>query len=163
MTESLSFKDRMFQRLANILKDRFDVVVTFTDFSTRLRVADAKTIGVVQRNPTSRIIVMGNDLILALRHGDTLFGYLTVFDGLRLKDDQIEQAIDLSEMLLTESCVLEDKAHKMKLLEFYLQQRYSLEEVLDLKKRVDEENVRYIEPEISVHHEALDKVFPILI
>lgn len=153
----------MFQRLANLVKERFDTVITFTDFSTRMRVADAKTIAVVQRNQMSNMIVTGNDIVIPLRANNQLFGYITIFNGLTLDQPSLDQIHDITELLLTESCVIEDKSHRIKILEHYLRKQASFHEVLELRTRLNEEEIRYIQPEITLLHDNLDSVFPILV
>lgn len=163
MDDLLPLKDRMFQRLSNLIKERFDAVITFTDFSSRLRVADAKTIAVVQRNTHSNMIVMGMDIVLPIRSGTNLFGYVTIFNGLNLDQLSIDQIRDVTDLLLTESCALQEKSHKLKILEHYLTGQMSFQDVIDLKTRLESEEMKYINPEIAILHDDMDSVFPILV
>jgi hypothetical protein len=163
VSDVISVKDRMFQRLANIVKERFDIVITFTDFSARYRVADMKTINVVQRNSFSNIIIMAQDVVMPIRANSHLFGYVTVFRGMSLDQTSLDQIRDATDLLLTETCQLEEKSHRLKILEHYLKDEMTFQDVIELKARLERDEIHFLNPEISVNHDSLDSVFPILV
>lgn len=163
MSEEISRKDQMFQRLANLIKERFDTNITFTDFSARMRIADIKTVSAVQRNPSAAFIATGRDMVLPINSGTNLYGFITLFDGLKLQESQLTQIRQVTDLLLTESCILEDKAHRVKILEHHLKTFNSFEEVIDLRTRMQDQEIKYVSPEISISHEDLESLFPIIV
>ncbi len=163
MSQATSKKDRMFQRLANMMKERFDTNITFTDFTSRLRVADVKAVTAVQRNPMASFIATDKDMVLPIRTESQLYGFITLFDGIYLKEAQLEQIRQVTDLLLTESCLLEDKAQRMKVVEHHIKTFNSLEDIIDLRTKMKDQEINFINPEISIPHENLDSVFPILI
>src|SRR6185436_6170190 len=99
MTDQISRKDRMFQRLAHIVKQRFNTDIIFTDFSARLRVADVTLVTAVKSNPSASFILNGQDIVLPIRAGDTLFGFVTLFDGTHLSENQREQIRQVTDLM----------------------------------------------------------------
>lgn len=153
----------MFQRLASLIKGRFDSIITFTDISARLRIADVKTLTAVQRNPSAPMLIMNQDVVFPLRFESHLFGYITLFHGMKLGEAVINQVKDLIDLLMLETCILEDKQQRLKIIDHYLSKEISFDEVVELKDRLLSEDIHHISPEISINKEALDSVFPILV
>lgn len=163
MTGDENRKDRMFQRLAYLVKERYGAVITFTDLNARLRIADVKTVTAVQRNPHAEFIVSGNDLVLPIRGNENLLGYITLFDGIKLNEAAISQIRQVTDLLLTETLILEDKAQRMKVVEHFIQSFESIDQVVDLKDRMQTEEINYLNPEISISEHHLENLFPVLV
>jgi hypothetical protein len=163
MNDEQGKKDLMFQRLAKLIKERFDTTTTFTDLSSRMRMADVRAVTTVQRNPTASFIAIGKEMLLPVRSGSNLYGFLTLFDGINLQEEQLTQIRQVTDLLLTETCILEDKARKVKILEHHLKTFNSFEEVIDLRTRMEGQEIEYINPEISIPDSNVETMFPILV
>lgn len=161
--EMLDRKDQIFQRLAKLIKCRFGATATFTDITSRMRIADVRTLTTVQRRPSAPLLIIDQDVVFPLRFETHLFGYVTLFNGLKLGETTIDQIKDLIDMLLLETCILEDKQQRLKIIDHYLGKELSFDEVIELKDRLKSEDIHHIDPEISINKEALDQVFPILV